>query len=264
MTPSEHHRPERKVIDDIDALVTERLDAGPDVGASEMCPHCPQEWHALPITKNLLLLRLLYCGCDDCATALASYDYHSDDSPVLCPGSNTTGPLEPFQQRAARHGVLMIEGPPQHQVRPELPPPPPDGCALRFPFPAAEHYRARVFAYRLSRPWRDTEYVVVMHTDRYPANSDDEPSVLETVLFRYFPPGAPRPPIRETFIMGEHVMSVPDDDSDANGYSAAIDNYGVTIELDDTLEPRHRADGHVAPDPFVQLITGQMVVGTAE
>ncbi|MFI6364140.1 hypothetical protein ACIBG0_15470 [Nocardia sp. NPDC050630] len=57
-------------------------------------------------------------------------------------------------------------------------------------------------------------------------------------------------------------MSVLDDDSDAERYSA-IDGHGVNVAISEH-GARHRADGHVNPRLFVQKITGQMVVGAVE
>lgn len=82
-------------------------------------------------------------------------DYASDTSPIICPGSTFHGHLEPLEIRAARAGVIVIDvaallrKPPTPTPLP-LPPAPPDGCALRFPFPAADAYRGPVWAYRLS------------------------------------------------------------------------------------------------------------------
>lgn len=90
-----------------------------------------------------------------------------------------------------------------------------------------------------------------------------EPTIIsETALFRYFPPGTPQPPTRESFLVGRELLSIVDDD-DAERYRAAIDGHGVNIEIGDH-GARHRADGHVNPDLFVQQITGQMVAGTVE
>ncbi|WP_433678048.1 hypothetical protein [Nocardia sp. CA-119907] len=264
------HNPtrDRALVDEIDALVDEQLAATPDNGRPEMCPHCHDEWHSLPIRKTLLMIRQLYCGCEDCDRILDAYDYASDTSPIICPGSTFHGPVEPLETRAARSGVIVIDidiaallcEPPAPTPLP-LPPAPPDGCALRFPFPAAEVYRGPVWAYRLSRPWRDTDYVTVMHVER-DIDTRTGP-ITETALFRYFPPGTPQPPSRESFLVGTQLISVIDDDSDADHYRAAIDGHGVNIEIGDH-GARHRANGHVNPDLFVQQITGQMVVGTVD
>ncbi|WP_063047907.1 hypothetical protein [Nocardia pseudovaccinii] len=263
--PQHNPTPDRAVVDEIDTLVDEQLATAPDSGVREVCPHCGDEWHSLPIRKTLLMIRQLYCGCEDCERILDAYDYASDTSPIICPGSTFHGPVEPLELRAARAGVIVIdiatllrEPPTQTPVPPA--PTPPDGCALRLRFPAADAYQGPVWAYRLSRPWRDTDYVVVMHVQRH---TDTGPTTIsETALFRYFPPGTPQPPSRESFFVGGELLAIIDD-SDAEGGHAAIDSHGVNIEVGDH-GARHRADGHVNPDLFVQQITGQMVVVIVE
>ncbi|MGW4769911.1 hypothetical protein ACWEO2_17925 [Nocardia sp. NPDC004278] len=270
--PQHNPTPDRALVDEIDVLVDEQLAAAPDSGTRETCPHCYDEWHSLPIRKTLLMMRQLYCGCEGCDRILAAYDYVSDTSPIICPGSTFHGPLEPLETRAARAGVIVIDiaallrEPPAPAPLPPSPAPP-DGCALRVPFPAADAYRGPVWAYRLLRPWRDTDYVVVMHVQRDIDIDIDTgaglTTISETALFRYFPPGTPQPPSRESFLVGGELLSIMDDDSDIERYGAAIDGHGVNIEIGDH-GARHRADGNVNPDVFVQQITGQMVVATVE
>ncbi|MGV9611374.1 hypothetical protein [Nocardia xishanensis] len=265
-----HNKTHRLLVDEIDALVDQQLAAPRDSGKTESCPHCPDEWHSLPIRKDLLLLRLMYCGCEDCDRLLDAYDYARDTSPIICPGSTFHGPVEPLPARMTRHGIeiVVLEPVPVPRPRPAPVPPlpqaePPDGCALRFPFPESEHYRGPIWAYKLSRTWRGADYVVVVHIERDTTGTGSA-VIPETVLFRYFPPGLPQPAVRETYEMAGQFLSILDDDSDADGYRAAIDSHGVNVEIDADSAARHRADGHVNPDVFVQMITGQMVLGVIE
>lgn len=257
--PQHDPTPDRVLVDEIDALIEQQVTAGPVTTTPETCPNCHDDWHMLPIRKTLLMMRLRYCGCEDCERNLDAYDYSADTSPIICPGSRFHGPLEPLETRVDRAGIIMIDiaellGEPAAQT--PLPPPPPDGCALRFRFPATDTYRRPVWAYRLSRPWRDTDYVVVMHIRR-DIDADTGPTTIsETVLFRYFPPGTGRPPSRESILIGGTLMSIVDDGS-------VIDRHGINIELGDN-GARHRTDGHIHPDMFAQQITGQMVVAIAE
>ncbi|GAA5087200.1 hypothetical protein [Nocardia iowensis] len=263
-----HRTPDRKVVDDIDALVDEQLAQRPDSGTAEGCPHCPSEWHALPIRMQLLVLRLRYCGCEDCEAALDAYDYASDDSPVFCPGSQFYGPLQPLHQRLRglrglipiRIEIIDVADIDAAQADPPPGPVPPDGCAYRIPFPASADYRAQVWAYRLSRPWREANYVFVSHAKR---SFDDDGPEFETAIFRYHPPGTPQPRVTERFYVDGHWHGVLAGE-DISHYQAAIDHNGVIVEVDPSLRARFHADGRVDPDLFVQQVTGQMVVAIVE
>lgn len=260
--------PDRKIVDAIDALVDEQLARQPDSGTSESCPHCPDDWHSLPIRMRLLELKLRYCGCPGCDAALDNYDYASDDSPVFCPGSQFHGPVQPLDQRLPNlPGLIPIQVEfielPAPDPAPQDPPPgpvPPDGCAYRIAFPACAEYRAEVWAYQLSRPWRETNFVFVSHIKR--TIPDDGPE-FETAIFRYYPPGTPQPEIaHRIFVAGTwHGILAGEEDAP---YQAAIDHNGVIVEVGPNPRARYHADGRVDPDLFVQQITGQMVVAVAE
>lgn len=91
------------VIDDIDALIDEQLAAGEPVGgfdygdpAFPRCPHCHRRWHGLKITERIEEMR-----------ARGSYDeayrVDTDDSRVLCPGSDFIGPMPPPRRITTVH-----------------------------------------------------------------------------------------------------------------------------------------------------------------
>lgn len=80
------------VIDEIDALIDEQLEAGEPIGGYDFgdpdyprCPHCERDWHGLAITERMERMR--YRGAVD-----ADYRYSEDDSRVICPGSEFIGP----------------------------------------------------------------------------------------------------------------------------------------------------------------------------
>ncbi|MFI6045331.1 hypothetical protein ACIA8C_27125 [Nocardia sp. NPDC051321] len=271
--PHDNPTPDRILVDAIDALVDEQLAREPDSGTVEYCPHCPQEWHSLPVRIELLMLRLRYCGCADCEAALNAYDYAADDSPVFCPGSQFHGPVQPLLQRVlAMRGRISIPiqidiielietDTTEVETEPPPDPVPPDGCAYRIPFHGnAEHYRAQIWTYRLSRPWRETNYVFVSHVKR---TIDDDGPEFETAIFRYHPPGTPQPAISERLLIDGHWHGVLAEE-DISHYQAAIDEHGVIVEVGPNLRARYHADGRVDPDLFVQQITGQMVIAIAD
>jgi hypothetical protein len=86
------------IIDRIDELVDDQLSRYPQRtgydhnAAVQICPHCDDEWHGLPITKKMRKMRAHYCGCPQCVDQLAAYRSTEDDSPVWCPGSEFIGP----------------------------------------------------------------------------------------------------------------------------------------------------------------------------
>lgn len=92
------------IIDEIDALVDEQLSgyserSGYDYNVNQQkCWHCGEDWHGLKITARMREMRdaFLYgCGCDLCQAnggVASDYRYSSDDSEVLCPGSDFIGP----------------------------------------------------------------------------------------------------------------------------------------------------------------------------
>ncbi|QDM56078.1 hypothetical protein SEA_SLEEPYHEAD_63 [Rhodococcus phage Sleepyhead] len=93
-----------RIIDEIDALVDEQLSgyserSGYDYNVNQQkCWHCGEDWHGLKITARMREMRdaFLYgCGCDLCQAnggVASDYRYSSDDSEVLCPGSDFIGP----------------------------------------------------------------------------------------------------------------------------------------------------------------------------
>ncbi|KXF56160.1 hypothetical protein AXA44_02700 [Rhodococcus sp. SC4] len=100
---------ERNIIDEIDALVDAQLEqeaSGYDHNINQAdCPHCGDDWHGLPITQRMRRMRLSYCGCTICETALAEYRRDEDDTPLWCPGSAFIGPVaNPAQLDRIRAG----------------------------------------------------------------------------------------------------------------------------------------------------------------
>lgn len=114
------------IIADIDALIDEQLEAGEPINGYDYgdpqhpkCSHCHRDWHGLAITERIERLRddwqraqnrnSFGCGCfvcvsvfgdrevdqdalDAAARALDEYRYATDDSEILCPGSDFIGP----------------------------------------------------------------------------------------------------------------------------------------------------------------------------
>lgn len=99
------------ILDDIDALIDEQLDAG-EAGAQRRaaeaerrCPHCYRAWHGLAITQRLERMRLEYQNRVHEArmrgeepeyaesAILDGYRYAEDYSRVICPGSDFIGPM---------------------------------------------------------------------------------------------------------------------------------------------------------------------------
>lgn len=81
------------IVDDIDALIDEQLAAGePRTGYSHgdphypRCGHCGRHWHGLPITARIAAMYAQGRYDDTYTTA-------TDDSPIICPGSDFIGPL---------------------------------------------------------------------------------------------------------------------------------------------------------------------------
>ncbi|MFC8182424.1 hypothetical protein ACFULT_26430 [Rhodococcus sp. NPDC057297] len=78
------------IIDRIDALVDEQLAnydnrSGYDHNINQDRCRCGRDWHGLPITKHIDRMRAL--GRFD-----SQYSYDTDESTVMCVGSNTPGP----------------------------------------------------------------------------------------------------------------------------------------------------------------------------
>lgn len=96
---------ERNIIDEIDALVDEQLSgyharSGYDYNVNQdRCWHCGEDWHGLRITVRMEEMRDAFwsgCRCDLCQQDSdgvdPDYSYATDDSEVLCPGSDFIGP----------------------------------------------------------------------------------------------------------------------------------------------------------------------------
>ncbi|MGW4125076.1 hypothetical protein [Nocardia sp. NPDC004711] len=100
--------PVRDVLTDIDALISEQLDAGePETGYDyndptyPKCqwPGCWEGWHGLPITTRMREMRWH-------ATMPADYRYRDDDSTVICPGGDFIGPpapAKPYEWQRPEH-----------------------------------------------------------------------------------------------------------------------------------------------------------------
>ncbi|MEV6061164.1 hypothetical protein [Nocardia asteroides] len=100
--PEPAGEPVQRLLDEIDALVDDSLRGGePAVGHYfgdpdyPDCPnpYCDESWHGLAITERMSQMRA-YGEVD------LDYDYHVDDSPVLCPGSTFDGAWEPVPAEA--------------------------------------------------------------------------------------------------------------------------------------------------------------------
>ncbi|OZE39088.1 hypothetical protein CH278_02045 [Rhodococcus sp. 05-2254-5] len=135
------------IIADIDALIDEQLEAGEPLNGYDYddpqhpkCPHCVRDWHGLAITVRIEQLRddwqraqssglglsPLHCNCmwcqetfgqsdsitlEEATKALDEYRYATDDSEVICPGSDFIGPwATPWQLKKIREG-WPIESP---------------------------------------------------------------------------------------------------------------------------------------------------------
>ncbi|WP_153805073.1 hypothetical protein [Nocardia sp. SYP-A9097] len=85
--------PVLRVLDEIDTLVEESMRDGEPMTGYDFddptypeCPNpfCYEHWHGLAITARM-------SGMRDYGMLDPEYDYHADDSPVLCPGSAYAG-----------------------------------------------------------------------------------------------------------------------------------------------------------------------------
>ena len=78
------------IVDRIDELVDAQLAVGPvdDYHADryDRCPHCGRHWHGIPVTEQIDAMYGM--GVYD-----EGYSTDSDDSPVLCQGSDFIGPM---------------------------------------------------------------------------------------------------------------------------------------------------------------------------
>lgn len=120
------------IVDVIDALIDEQLEAGEAGMAARaathtrMCPHCAtREWHGLAVTERIEEMRRQYraeqenryyrnlFGLGDVeldyaeSAILDGYRYADDTSPIVCPGSEFIGPLTVEQTRRAHRGIYM-------------------------------------------------------------------------------------------------------------------------------------------------------------
>lgn len=80
------------LLEDIDSLIDESLAIGPvddyQVNRYPRCPHCNRNWHGLPLTQRVATMY-------DWGHYEESYRVDSDDTPIVCPGSEFIGPLPP-------------------------------------------------------------------------------------------------------------------------------------------------------------------------
>ncbi|WP_032384689.1 hypothetical protein [Rhodococcoides fascians] len=93
------------IIDQIDALVDEQLAnygnrSGYDFNINQERCRCGRDWHGLPITQRIDSMRS-YGEFDP------DYVFAEDDSPVMCVGSNTSGP---WRQPDKRSGMWREDG----------------------------------------------------------------------------------------------------------------------------------------------------------
>ena len=99
MTPPNR---EDSVLDEIDQLVNESLMRGDRSDSfhgeaycsTQPCPWCEEGFHFLPITYNMRQMRQGSYATDEFGIGIVDpdYDYRTDDSPVICPGSEFYGP----------------------------------------------------------------------------------------------------------------------------------------------------------------------------
>lgn len=114
-THPENRNPETAVLDEIDALVDQQMASygqrsGYDRNVNQSrCPHCPESWHGLKITRRMQEMRRAFselthyyedeATSDDRSRSLAQivdgYNHAEDDSETLCPGSNYEGEWTP-------------------------------------------------------------------------------------------------------------------------------------------------------------------------
>lgn len=84
---------EQRVLDEIDALVDAQLQQEPSGYDHNLnqdkCEWCGEDWHALAITQRLQWARRHYQMTLEMP---ADYDYSTDESPIMCEGSDFIGP----------------------------------------------------------------------------------------------------------------------------------------------------------------------------
>ncbi|MFF2556551.1 hypothetical protein ACFVUS_36475 [Nocardia sp. NPDC058058] len=112
--------PVRRLLDEIDALVEDSMrDGEPETGYDfddptyPECPnpYCDEPWHGLAITARMARMR--WHGMVD-----PDYDYDTDDSPLLCPGSTHTGEW-PMPEGAAVSEYYAVLEDSEHEPVPD-------------------------------------------------------------------------------------------------------------------------------------------------
>jgi len=80
------------ITDHISELIDGQLETGesPQRCPDNSCPHCDRDWHGLAITEKIV-------GMYDISRYDENYRYDTDDSPVVCPGSDFIGPVPEHQ-----------------------------------------------------------------------------------------------------------------------------------------------------------------------
>lgn len=130
---------EDSVLDEIDRLVDDSIARGDrsqsfhgeQMRVHAACPWCPEPWHFLPITANLLAMRNGSYGRDEFGYGIVDpdYSYRDDESGVVCPGSEFHGPRDRYgtwdkQSRERAQERSSRSSAPRHydSVSPSLPP----------------------------------------------------------------------------------------------------------------------------------------------
>jgi hypothetical protein len=121
-----------KLLDEIDSLVDESLARG-DRSQSyrgeqmQKCRWCPEPWHGLPITKEMVRMRNEPYGWDEFGQPVMdpNYKYSEDTSDWVCPGSDFHGPETPNKSWRLPRGAAA------HQFQRRMPGPRLGGNTLR-------------------------------------------------------------------------------------------------------------------------------------
>lgn len=96
-------RNEDDILDEISRLVDDQLEAGDQSDSyygsqyrqEQPCPWCSEGWHFLPITVRMQEMRAGAYAVDEFGQGIVDpdYSYRTDDSGIICPGSEYHGPM---------------------------------------------------------------------------------------------------------------------------------------------------------------------------
>lgn len=102
ITVSRGNNPEDSILDEIDSLVDWQLSGGDQSDSfhgrgyrdEHPCSWCGEGFHFLPITKDMQAMRHGSYATDEFGIGIVDpdYDYRTDESAIICPGSEWRGP----------------------------------------------------------------------------------------------------------------------------------------------------------------------------